>query len=588
MPSPVRSKSKSRYQLALLRARSMAQLARLAQSYARSAFGIRTSQLRWGVADNLAGSAEQDSVLASALAISACKSTPSSGRPAIPLCAPSVRGWAVFLIEHGPEHYETPAWRNFIRGLRACTPRLLSSPRLRHRALERRVAQRTEQLVSEVRDRERSETLQRALFRIAELSGAPLSLAEFYAAIHGIVGELLYAKNFFIALLDETSSALRFPYAADEQDDQYPTRPLRKGLTEYVLRHQEPLLATPEQTARLIAAGEVQQIGTSAQCWLGVPLMRGARSLGALVVQSYTEGIGYTQSDQELLTFVSLHVAGALERKHAQDSLRAANVELSDTLQHLRQTQGQLVEAEKMAALGGLVAGVAHEINTPLGVSLTAATHFSEQATQISRRLASGELRRSELDNFAKVVVEATDLIVRNLQRANELVRSFKQVAVDQTLNEPRQVEMGAAIRDILAMLGPALRKTPHRVVLSCPAPVACMLPSGLLYPIISNLVMNAIHHAFLPDQRGVITLSVEREAEEIVLRCSDDGVGMAEATRLQVFEPFFTTRRGQGGTGLGLHILYNLVAQALRGSVRCVSSPGNGSCFELRWPHIR
>jgi len=332
MPTAARSKSRSRYQLALLRVRSMAQLAALTQSYAASAFGIRASKLCWGLSDDLAGSAEQDSLLGSAHAISQWQSVPSGTRSAVSLCTPSAKGWAVFLIEHGPEREETPAWRHFVRELRACTPRLLSSPRLRHRALERRVAQRTEQLASEVRDRARSETLQRALFRIAELSGAPLSLAEFYAAIHGIVGELLYAKNFFIALLDEAGTALRFPYCVDEQDDKYPTRPLRNGLTEYVLRQQKPLLCNPAQTGSLVATGEVESIGTPSCCWLGVPLVRGARSLGALVVQSYTEGIGYTHSDQELLTFVSLHVAGALERKHAQDSLREANVELSETL----------------------------------------------------------------------------------------------------------------------------------------------------------------------------------------------------------------------------------------------------------------
>lgn len=457
--------------------------------------------------------------------------------------------------------------------------------RKQHQAeLELRVEQRTQQLRSEVRERERGERLQRALFRIAELSSENHSLAEFFGAVHAIISELLYARNFFIALLNEEGTGLSFPYAVDEKDDEFVSRELRRGMTEYVLRTGQPLLAMPADSARLIAAGEVLRIGPMSACWLGVPLIHRDRSLGVLVMQSYTPSVVYSPADQELLTFVSFHICNALERKQAQEELRRANAELNATLQRLRQTQRQLVESEKMASLGGLVAGVAHEINTPLGISLTAASHLSEEAARLHRRLQSGELRRAELDGFGHSVLEASDLIVRNLQRADQLVRSFKQVAVDQSVNEPRQVELGAAVADILKMLAPALRRSSHKVELECPEPVSLMLPGGVLYQIVSNLVMNAIQHAFLPEQQGLISLGVRREGPEVVLACRDNGVGMNEAVRKQIFEPFFTTRRGQGGTGLGLHIVYNLVSQALQGSVRCESAPGAGSCFELRW----
>jgi signal transduction histidine kinase len=450
--------------------------------------------------------------------------------------------------------------------------------------LEHRVEQRTRELVAEVRERERGEKLQRALFRIAELTGSTDGLTEFYAAIHAIVGELLYAENFFIALLSEDGTELRFPYGVDEQGDVFVSRKLGSGMTEYVLRHGQPLRASPEESAALIASGEVHRIGPMSACWLGVPLISHERTVGALVVQSYTPGVVYSRADQDLLTFVCLHIANALERKHAQDSVRSANVELSATLQRLRQTQHQLVEAEKMASLGGLVAGVAHEINTPLGISLTAASHLAEEAHRLRGKLAAGELRRSELEAFEHIATEATDLIVRNLKRASELVRSFKQVAVDQTLDEPRKVELGSAIRDILTMLAPALRRTPHRVELECPEPIELTLPAGALYQIVSNLVMNAIQHAFPHGRSGRVVVGVKRTANQIALSCCDDGVGMSEAVRAQIFDPFFTTRRGEGGTGLGLHILYNLVAQVLRGSVRCDSVPEQGSRFEVRW----
>jgi signal transduction histidine kinase len=450
--------------------------------------------------------------------------------------------------------------------------------------LERRVEQRTRELVAEVRERERGEKLQRALFRIAELTATTASLAEFLGSVHQIVGELLYARNFFVALLNEDATGLDFPYAVDEQGDTFVSRPLGKGLTEHVLRSGQPLLLNPEDTDSLVASGAVRRIGPSSACWLGVPLIRGEKAVGVIVVQSYTPGVVYSKADQDLLTFVCLHLGNALERKQSQDSLRSANVELHATLARLRQTQGQLVEAEKMASLGGLVAGVAHEINTPLGISLTAASHLGEEAHRLHGRLATGELKRSELDSFGQMATDATDLIVRNLQRASQLVKSFKQVAVDQTVDTPRPAELGAELAGILAMLSPALKLTPHRVVLDCPEPIQLLLPAGALYQIVSNLVMNAVQHAFPGGRAGHVTIGVRRDGADIVLTCADDGAGMSDAVRAQIFDPFFTTRRAEGGTGLGLHILYNLVVQVLRGSVRCDTQLGKGRTFEIRW----
>lgn len=455
--------------------------------------------------------------------------------------------------------------------------------------LELKVAQRTQELREQVAERARGERLQRALFRIAELSSSDDSLSEFFRAVHGIVGELLVARNFFIGLLSADGESLDFPYAVDESGDTFASRKLRHGLTEYVLRTGQPLLAMPEDTAALIASGEVARIGTMSACWLGVPLRQGDRATGVLVVQSYTPGLVYTRADQDLLTFVSFHIGNALARKQDQEALIAANAELSEALNRLKQTQKQLVESEKMASLGGLVAGVAHEINTPLGVGLTAASHLSEEALRLRTRLAAGDLRRSELDRFGLNVHEASDLIERNLKRADQLVRSFKQVAVDQSVDEPREVELCGAVADILKMLAPALKRTPHEVTLTCSAPVSVRMPASALYPIVSNLVLNALQHAFADGTVGHVRLviGIDPVAQRVELRCSDDGRGMDDAERMRVFEPFFTTRRGQGGTGLGLHIVYNLVTQLLHGSVLVESAPGAGSTFVLRWPML-
>ncbi|SFN46352.1 sensor histidine kinase [Dokdonella immobilis] len=266
--------------------------------------------------------------------------------------------------------------------------------------------------------------------------------------------------------------------------------------------------------------------------------------------------------------------------------LRATNLELQETLDRLTLTQRQLLEAEKLASLGGLVAGIAHEINTPLGVSVTAASHLVEEASHLSRMNERGELKRSDLDRFERAAREGSELILRNLKRADRLVRSFKQVAVDQTNEDRRVVDLAACINEILTTLGPALRKTPHKVEIVCAAPVVCETAPGALYQIISNLVMNSLMHAFADGQAGLIRIEVSRAGESAVVDYRDDGSGMDEAARARIFDPFFTTRRGQGGSGLGMHIVYNLVTQVLGGSIVVDSAPGKGfqACmiFEL------
>ncbi|TAM94176.1 MAG: GAF domain-containing protein, partial [Rhodanobacteraceae bacterium] len=203
--------------------------------------------------------------------------------------------------------------------------------RLAHAELEHRVEERTEALreanrvlQQQVLERQRGERLQAALFRIAELASATDSIENFYAAVHRVVGGLLYARNFYIALLSEDGSDLTFPYSVDERDRQRQPRKLASGLTEYVLRHGTALLANAPEIARLRAEGEVIQIGTESVCWLGVPLVCAEHTVGALAVQSYSPEHHYTLRDQELLTFVSYHIANALERVRAAESLRRA------------------------------------------------------------------------------------------------------------------------------------------------------------------------------------------------------------------------------------------------------------------------
>ncbi|MBZ0222072.1 MAG: PAS domain-containing protein [Dokdonella sp.] len=266
-------------------------------------------------------------------------------------------------------------------------------------------------------------------------------------------------------------------------------------------------------------------------------------------------------------------------------AMQSANAELRNTLERLTLTQRQLLESEKLASLGGLVAGIAHEINTPLGIGVTAASHLQELARTLSRQFASGPVSDADLQAFEHGVREGADMILRNLRRADRLVRSFKQVAVDQSSEDRRVIDLGTTLDEILTTLGPRLKKTPHKIELDCAAGIIVETAPGALYQIVSNLVINSLTHAFADTSAGTIQLRAWREGETLCIECGDDGCGMDEAVRKRVFEPFFTTRRGQGGSGLGMHIVYNLVTQVLQGSIECDSAPGQGTRFLIRFP---
>lgn len=199
--------------------------------------------------------------------------------------------------------------------------------------LERKVEERTRELRHEVTERQRGERLQRALYRIAEVSGSSASIDAFYASVHEIVGELLDARNFYIALLNESGDQLEFAYSVDERDQRTRSRPLGRGLSEYVLRTREPLLTDRAGTTRLEDAGEVKVVGTKSVCWLGVPLMSEGKAIGLIAVQSYTPDYLYTERDEELLSFVSFHIANALERRKADETLRQAYVDLEQRVE---------------------------------------------------------------------------------------------------------------------------------------------------------------------------------------------------------------------------------------------------------------
>jgi signal transduction histidine kinase len=269
-----------------------------------------------------------------------------------------------------------------------------------------------------------------------------------------------------------------------------------------------------------------------------------------------------------------------------EEALRQAKDRADATLAELRETQSNLIQAEKLASLGQLVAGVAHEINTPLGVALTTATALEREVGEVRERGKSGRLSRSDFENGVARLGEGTRLLVSNLTRAIDLVYSFKQVAVDQASGERRSFELKTWLDELLTSLGPLLRKSGHQVAVECPPDLELDSYPGSLGQVLTNLIMNATVHAYRPGVAGRLAITVSRlSARTVRLVFADDGRGIAPDHLGKIFDPFFTTGRDRGSTGLGLHIVYNLVTARLQGSIAVESRLGEGTRFTIDLP---
>ena len=284
---------------------------------------------------------------------------------------------------------------------------------------------------------------------------------------------------------------------------------------------------------------------------------------------------------QELLARVKVH----LQLRSLTKELSKQNTVLSDTLENLRATQSQLVESEKMAALGSLVAGVAHEVNTPIGIGVTAASLLDEKLNQIIEIYQEGSLKRSELENFLETAQQSSTIILSNLDRAANLIQSFKQVAVDRASESQRKFQLKAYIHEVLHSLQPKLKSTQHQVIVRDFPEVELNSYPGAFAQILTNLVLNSLIHAYEPEDAGTIAITLQQESDRVILEYTDDGRGISPENLSQIFDPFFTTKRGRGGTGLGLHIIYNLVTQKLQGTIECESEEGVGTKFTIELP---
>lgn len=289
-------------------------------------------------------------------------------------------------------------------------------------------------------------------------------------------------------------------------------------------------------------------------------------------------------AEERLKTFNQELEARVRERTQ---SLQTSNEALQNTLKNLETTQDQLIQSEKMASLGGLVAGVAHEINTPVGIGVTAASSLLQETEQLMEKMANESLTRSDLENYLVVVGESSNLVLNNLGKAAELVRTFKLVAVDQSVEDMRSFMLLEYVKDVLSSLKPVLNKAKVQVAIDCPSEILMHSYPGSLSQVFTNLIMNALKHGFDVHQAEkkiqIHIAMLDDDQVEVVF--ADNGRGVPAELLGKIFEPFVTTARGQGGSGLGAHIVYNQITRKLHGSIQASSEPGQGLTLRMCWP---
>jgi two-component system NtrC family sensor kinase len=266
--------------------------------------------------------------------------------------------------------------------------------------------------------------------------------------------------------------------------------------------------------------------------------------------------------------------------KNLQDAIN----ELHNTLENLRNTQSQLIESEKLASLGAMVAGVAHEINTPIGLCITTHSFIKDMFKEMRQRFENDSISKSNFTEFMTNMEDSVDILSKNLERAAKLVKSFKHVSEDQAGEAARKFNLEEYLQEILSTLHPKLKMTQHLVNINCANDVDLYGYPGALSQIMTNLVMNSLLHGFENIVKGTITIDVEHYKDHVELRYADDGQGLTKEAQVKIFEPFFTTKRGYGGAGLGMHLVYNLVSQTLQGSIQ-LQQLSKGCAFIITIP---
>ena len=468
--------------------------------------------------------------------------------------------------------------------------------------LELQVGTRTRELLQQKESAERQkrevehqkESVELAHRNISLLSDigrqitANLDSEAIMAMLYGQVNELMDASVFGIGIYRPEAELIEYPFAMERGKRYTPyTRSMRQPnqLAVWCILHAQEVFINDLNSEyqryidNLSMVSSAEDMGTledgslptEPQSLIYVPISLGGRVRGVITVHSYRQN-AYQRIDLDMLNTLASYVAVAFDN--------------ADAYRQLKDTQQQLVAREKLAALGALVAGVAHELNTPIGNSLVIASTLEDKTAEIATKSAGETMRRSDLKGFIDAAKEASALLMRSLRNAAELVNSFKQVAVDQASAQRREFNLLQACQEICATMMNRIRKSGHRLELEMPDDIVMDSFPGPLGQVIINLINNALLHAFDGREGGQMRMTAARLGlDRVRLVFHDDGVGISRAHQDRIFDPFFTTKLGQGGNGLGLSITYNIVTSLLDGHIRVDSIEGVGTTFTMDLP---
>ena len=446
-----------------------------------------------------------------------------------------------------------------------------------------------------------AETLNSAVFKISALSHETLELDKFYFEINRIIDPLLYAENLIICLYDEEQAKITFPYVANELGKPFDPAPITitNDIYGYVINTRCALRLTENTYNEMVKSKKFipSEKGLACASWLGVPMISANILHGIIIVKSFEENIRYTEEDKKVLTYLANHIAISIEtsinlQQRAASQINLAknhrlleqkNREIVQTLTTLKNAQKELVQNAKMAALGGLVAGIAHEINTPLGICVTGVSHLLEETKTFRSFVEDKKLTESKLMNFIDDVEEVGKILTTNSTRAANLINSFKQVAVDQSSDKIRTFNIKRYIDEIVLSLRPTLKRTKHIINIVCNEHLEATINAGAFSQVLSNLIINSVKHGFENIDKGEITIEIIEQKNSYVLKFSDNGIGVNKEDMEQLFDPFFTTKRSEGGSGLGTHLVYNLVTTSLKGKLKASSKVGEGLVYLIK-----
>ncbi|KID58310.1 hypothetical protein JF50_06445 [Pseudoalteromonas luteoviolacea] len=427
------------------------------------------------------------------------------------------------------------------------------------------------------------------LGKIGQEITSTLHLGSVLERVYKHVNELMNADVFVVGILDAPGQRILCQLAIEQGEKlppfEYSLTDLRRPAVWCINNQSELVINRVEELKLYVEYVAAPVSGANTESLIYLPLLIDKQVLGCITVQSFKKS-AFSDNDVQMLRTIANYTAIALANAESVEKLESTFAQLKEAHENLQQTQDQLVQQEKMAGLGRLVSGVAHEINTPLGISITASSHAMKELGECQGLFDSSKLTKNKLHAFLEVMNESLYLLESNLSRAAQLVKNFKQVAVDQSIEERGEVNLGQYLEDTLMSLKPKWKHTEIVVETDFDDSTVLSTYPGAFAQVLTNLIENAVRHGFEEGKKaGKIDISLQRTASHIEWCFEDNGVGMSKETLAKVFDPFYTTRRSAGGTGLGMHIVYNIVTQKLHGEITCHSAHNQGCRFVIKLP---